>query len=744
MSGPRAPRALREVLRGSSEPVHASVRRALDLLEAGQETLSSLAHDLAAGLEGGAGDVLSDRPDRLLYATDASIYEMEPLAVVFPRSAEDVSHAVRVAGVRGVPVLPRGAATSLSGQTVNHAVVVDCSRYLNRILEIDEEGQWARVEPGVTVEQLNAAALPLGLHYAIDPSTKNRATLGGGIANNSCGTHSVIYGKTIDQVIELDVVLADGSTATFAEVGGSDLENFLSKDGLEGDIYRAVLRIADEQREEIERRYPKIQRRVSGYNLDEFTGDGPVNLAKVVVGSEGTLAFVTSARVRLEPLPALRGLAAVHFESIAAACAAVVPALAHEPAAVELADSTIIERCRESIGYRSLVDFVIGEPGGLLLIELFDDDAAHLRARLEAVARDLEDNAVAYGSHLTVDPAEQLRIWSMRSAGLGILMSVKGDAKPVAFVEDTAVPPERLGEWVVRFDEVVRRHGTTAAYYGHASVGCLHIRPLVVLKTEDGLATAHTLASEIADMVLEFGGSLSGEHGDGIVRGIFTERMFGPQLTAAFRELKQAFDPNGILNPGKIIDTPPFRDNLRLGPETRNRRPRTYLDFSADGGLAPAVELCNGQATCRKADGGMCPSFMVTGDEEHSTRGRANLLRQVLNGALPADQLGGRRIYEALDLCVECKACKAECPSGVDMAKLKYEVLTRYHRQNGTPLRSRLFGRISTIIRLQAAFPVLISIQNRLARFRFTRALLHRMLGIHRDRQLPPLARQGF
>jgi len=292
-------------------------------------------------------------------------------------------------------------------------------------------------------------------------------------------------------------------------------------------------------------------------------------------------------------------------------------------------------------------------------------------------------------------------------------MSVKGDRKPVAIVEDTAVPPERLGQWVVRFDEVVRRHGTVAAYYGHASVGCLHIRPLVVLKTEEGLESAYSLASEIADMVLEFGGSLSGEHGDGIVRGVFTERMFGPSLTAAFRELKRSFDPDGILNPGKIVDTPPFRENLRLGPATRNRRPHTYLDFSADGDLARAVELCNGQAACRKADGSMCPSFMVTGDEEHSTRGRANLLRQVLNGALPADQLGGRRVYDALDLCVECKACKAECPSGVDMAKIKYEVLTRYHRQHGTPLRSRLFGRIALLARLQTAVPALIPALNR-------------------------------
>ena len=732
------------MIEGVSPPLHESVARALELLRAGAGELQALADALAAGLERGREDVLVERPDRLMYSTDASIYEMEPLAIVFPRSVEDIQHVMKVANERAIPVLPRGAATSLSGQTLNHAVVVDCSRHLNRILEVNPDELWAKVEPGVVVEQLNREVRRHGLHYAIDPSTKNRATLGGGIANNSCGTHSVIYGKTIDQVIDLDVVLADGTVTLFEELEDHAFAAKMDLPGLEGDAYRATRRLAEEHAAAIDDRYPKIQRRVSGYNLDEFVGNGPLNLAKMVVGSEGTLAFMTGARVRLEPLPAVRGVAAVHFKTVADACAAVIPALSHEPSAVELADSTIIERCRDSIGYRSLVDFVIGDPGGLLLIELFDESADRLVDRLGEVARDLEERTEAYGTHITTDPTAQLAIWRMREAGLGILMSVKGDAKPVAIVEDTAVPPEKLADWVVKFDAVVKSHGTTAAYYGHASVGCLHIRPLVTLKTSEGLATAHSLASDIADMVLEYGGSLSGEHGDGIVRGVFTERMFGSELTDAFRELKRAWDPNGILNPGKIIDTPPFTENLRLGPDTVNRNPSTHLDFSADGGLARAVELCNGQAACRKLDGGMCPSFMATGDEEHSTRGRANLLRQALNGVIPIEELAGKRVYEALDLCVECKACKSECPSGVDMAKIKYEVLTRYHEQNGTPLRSRVFGRIATVSRLSTRFPALVPAMNKLAASAPVRALMHRTLGIHRDRKPPPLARRTF
>ncbi|MQA00187.1 MAG: FAD-binding protein [Dehalococcoidia bacterium] len=741
MTAEATPPRIRPVIEGRGHAPYASVRTALDVLHGPPAALDALASELAAGLEGGAEDVLVDRPGRLLFSTDASLYEMEPVAVVYPRSAEDVRHAILVAGRRGIPVLPRGAGTSLAGQSVNHAVVLDLSRHMDRVLEVNVEERWARVQPGVVLANLNRALRTTGLQYAVDPATQNRATIGGGIGNNSCGSHSVRYGKTIDQVLAVDVVLSDGSRTSFERLDGTALEAKLDLPGIEGDLYRGVRRIADEHRDEIDARYPRIQRRVSGYNLDDFLDEGAMDLARMVVGSEGTLVAVTEAKLRLVPIPAAKGLAVLHFDTVPRACEATLPLLEHDPAAIELVDRTIIQRCRESLGFASLVEFVQGDPGALLVVELTGDSADAVNSRIAALVEDMRQRQLGYAVHVSVDAGEQLRIWRMRQAGLGILMSVKGDAKPLAYVEDAAVAPELLPRFVERFDALVQSYGTSAAYYGHASVGCLHIRPMVNIKQVEGLQAMEGLASDVADLVLEFGGSLSGEHGDGILRGVFTERMFGARLTEAFRDVKRLFDPQGILNPGKVVDTPAFDDNLRLSPRTVNLNPPTYLDFSADGGMARSAELCNGQGACRKDDGGMCPSYMVTRDEEHSTRGRANLLRQALNGVLPPEALTGQAIYDALDLCVECKACKAECPSGVDMAKLKYEVLTKHHEAHGLPLRARLFAYIRAWSALGSRTP---GLANAIARLAPVRLLLHRTLGIHRERPLPALASRPF
>ncbi len=739
-----SPGPLRSVIRGETPPAQPSVQRALDLLEGAALALPGLAAELAAGLSGGHEDVRIDRASRLLYATDASIYEMEPIAVVFPRTTADVQHAVRVAAARGVPVLTRGAGTSLAGQAVNHAIVLDCSRHMTRVVEVNANERWARVQPGVVLDHLNRALRPHALQYAVDPATRNRATIGGGIGNNSCGAHSLIYGKTIDQVIAVDVVLADGSLATFEARDGDDLRARLDAPGLEGDVYRGVRRIAHREREEIAARFPRIQRRVSGYNLDEFTDDGAMDLARMIVGSEGTLAIVVEARVRLVPVPALKGIAALHFRSVIEACRAIVPALTLDAAAIELIDDTIIDRCRASLGYEDLVDFVRGDAGALLVVEVYGDTLDGLRAHLDRVEREMVRPGLAFDCVSTTDAREQARVWRMREAGLGLLMSVRGDTKPIAYVEDTAVPPERLADFVERFDAIAQKYGAEAAHYGHASVGCLHIRPAINIKTTAGAEAMHAIASEVADLVVEFGGSLSGEHGDGILRGVFTERMFGARLTEAFREVKRTFDPAGILNPGKIVDTPPFLDNLRLGPATVNAQPSTVLDWAREGGLAGAAEQCNGQGICLKDEGTMCPSYMVTHDEEHSTRGRANLIRQALNGALPVEALAGDRLHEALDLCVECKACKSECASGVDLAKLKYELLTARHEAHGLPLRARLFGHIATWSRLASMTGPLVPLLNLGASLPPVRALLHRALGIHRDRPLPRFARHPF
>ena len=730
---------LRNVIEGRSPSGFGSVGRARAMLNNGPNALTALADDLRDSLEN-SSDVLIDRPSRLLYATDASLYEMEPVAVVFPRSAADAAAAVAVARAHGVPLLPRGGGTSLAGQGVNHAVVLDFTRYMNAVLEVDVERRVARVQPGLVLSELNKAVREFGLHYPIDPSTANRATIGGGIGNNSCGTHSGLYGKTVDVVESLDVILSDGERLQFGQVEERRLRALIDTGTREGRLYRDLRELAQRERAEIGERFPDIPRRVSGYNLESLLDPARVNLSNLVVGSEGTLAVVTEATVQLAPLPIRRGILAAHFHTLIEAAEATLSANAYRPAAIELVDEIIIERCRSSVGYAPLAEFVVGEPGAILLIECFADHDAELAEQLAAIKSELQARGMGYAYVTETEPQAQARMWQMRQAGLGLLMSMHGDPKPAAFVEDTAVPPERLPEFVARFDAAVRARGLRAGYYGHAAAGCLHIRPVVNVKDPGGLDQTEALASEIADLVVEFGGSLSGEHGDGIVRGAFMEKMFGPRLVEAFRETKRIFDSEGLLNPGKIIDTPPFRDNLRLSPETVNHNPPGWLDFSAEGGLARAAEMCNGQGACRKFDGGMCPSFQVTQDEEHSTRGRANLLRQVLNGAMPLEELSGDRLHDALDLCVECKACKAECPSGVDLAKIKYEVLGHRHRARGVPLRARAFANISMLLQLGSLTPRLA---NAVASTAMAKLVLQR-LGVHPQRPLPRVARRTF
>jgi len=720
----------------NAAPLAPTVQRARDLTESDR---AAVVEDLKRGV---AGEVRSDRYNRLLYATDASLYQMEPVCVVFPTSAQDVQHVLQVANRARIPVMPRGGGTGLSGQTVNHAIVLDFSRNMRAALEFNVEEQWVRAQPGVVLTELNREAARHGLLYGIDPSTQNRATIGGGVGNNSCGAHSIVYGKTIDNVISIEAVLADASRTTFTRLEGAALNAKLDLGGLEGNIYRELRRIGHEQAAEIERRFPKIMRRVSGYNLDDFVHDtGPMDVARMVVGSEGTLAVITEAKLRLHKLPQLKGLAAVHFKTLVEAAEATVASLEHPVASIELIDSVIVERCRASLGFRHLAGFVEGTPGGILLIEMDGETDAEVAAKIDALKADLDRKGLGYHTFTTTDAAAQRNIWRMREAGQGLITSVRGPLKAATFVEDAAVAPEKLPEYIKRFQEIVANNHTEAAYYGHASVGCLHIRPMVNPKTSEGLDRMEKIATEVAGLVLEFGGSLSGEHGDGIVRGVFTERMFGPTLTNAFREVKRTFDPNGLLNPGKIIDTPGFRQNLRLEPDARTWEPVTYLDFTFEGGLAAAADQCNGQGACRKHEGGMCPSYMVTLEEEHSTRGRANLLRLAMSGALPREELTGDRLFEALDLCVECKACKSECPTGVDMAKIKYEVLAQRNELKGVPLRARLFAQINAVSRYTSPVGRLANLFSRIG---LLRSLMQRFTGIAAQRPLPVFATQSF
>jgi FAD/FMN-containing dehydrogenase/Fe-S oxidoreductase len=703
------------------------------------------------------GDVRFDPASRLLYSTDASMYQVEPVGVVVPRDRDDVQAAIEVTRGQGVALLPRGGGTSLTGQTVNHALVLDFSPHMNQVLEVNAEERWARVQPGLVQDELNHHVRPRGLLFGPDTSTSSRATLGGMLGNNSGGSHSIAYGLTVDHVIELTALLADGSRVVFGDVTPDVFERKCAQDDAEGRIYREVRRLRDTYADEIRARYPAHWRRVAGYNLNELLGIGvkpgsyagggngaprPLNMARLVVGSEGTFCTIVEAVVRLVRRPARTALDVIHYRDMQEALESSQAILETGPYAVELTDKMILDLARDNIEHRQRASFIQGDPAAILIVEYAGDTEAEVRAKVEALEARRQRERFGYAAHLAYDAAEQQSIWKLRKAGLGLLFGFKGDGKPIAFVEDTCVDPKHLAEFVPRFREIFARHDTDGAYYGHCSVGCLHIRPVIDLKTRRGVEQVEAIGREITDLVLQFGGTISSEHGDGRARSPFLERMYGPVIMRAFRELKAAFDPDHRMNPGNIVANADLTRHLRYGAQYTTWEPPTLLDFSGQGGFAAAVEMCNGVGECRKKlEGTMCPSYMATKDEEHSTRGRANALRAVLSGRLPASEFTGRRLYEVMDLCLECKGCKAECPANVDMAKLKYEFLYHYHRANGLPLRNRLFGHIARVNALGAPAAALV---NALSALPASRWLLEKVAGIDRRRPLPALAPETF
>ena len=584
------------------------------------------------------GEVRFDRLDRALYSTDASVYQIVPLGVVLPKTADDVRATLAICAQFGVPITARGGGTSQAGQSIGPGVILDCSKYLNRILEIKVEEKWVRVEPGCVLDDLNQQVKPLGLQFAPDISTANRATIGGMIANNSSGTHSIIHGKTIDHVLELKALLADGRVIDAHVLDDATWQAKCHQQDTEGAAYRAVGRLASEHADEIERRYPKILRRVGGYNLDAFTACGVAehsNLTHLFVGSEGTLGIVLEAKLRLVELPRVKALLVVQFADLLDALAATPTILTHRPAAVEVMDRFILDCTKLNADASRLRDFLQGDPGAILIVEFYGERAEELILKIDAAEADLRALNGECQYHRAIDGNAQARIWKLRTLALGLSMAEKGDAKAISFVEDTAVAPEHLRDYIAEFRQIIARHGTAAGVYAHASVGCLHVRPIVNLKTVEGVQRFQAIADDVADLVLKYGGALSGEHGDGLVRSPYQEKMFGPILYQAFREIKRTFDPHNLLNPGKIVDAPPLTSNLRYGPAYQTPDVPTTFDFSVDGGLLRAAELCAGVGECRKMRGGtMCPSFQATCDEQHSTRGRANTLRLALTGQL--------------------------------------------------------------------------------------------------------------
>ncbi len=709
--------------------------------------LQALEQALASVL--GGESVRSDRVSRALYSTDASVYQIVPLLVAFPATAGDVQAIVRVCREFRVPITARGGGTSQAGQAIGPGVIVDCSRHLDRVIEINPAERWARVQPGCVLDDLNQALKPYGLLFAPDISTSNRATIGGMIANNSSGARSVLYGKTIDHVLELRTVLSDGSMIHLEPLGEAELKIRCARSDLEGAGYRVIRRLAAEHADEIERRFPRILRRVGGYNLDAFAprpapgaATSDFNLARLFVGSEGTLGISVEAKLNLVELPRARATLVIQFVDLLEALAATPLILRHRPAAVEVVDKYVLDSTRLNAEASRLRDFLEGDPAAILLVEFYAESPELLPPRLTALRGDLERSGLGYHHVAVTDVAGQARVWKLRTMALGLSMAEKGDAKAISFVEDTAVAPENLRDYIAEFLALIARHQTKAGVYAHASVGCLHVRPVINLKNESGVQKFAAIAEEVSDLVLKYGGAISGEHGDGLVRSPFQEKMYGPELYQAFRELKQTFDPSGLFNPGKIVDAPPLSANLRYGAGYVSPALATTFDFSADGGVLQAAELCAGVGACRKKrEGTMCPSFQATREEKDSTRGRANLLRLAITGQLGFEGFTDPHLHEVLDLCLECKACKTECPTNVDMARLKAEFLDQSYRKHGVPARNRVFGHVADLGRIGCAWA---PVSNWVGERAWLRWLNEKLLGIDRRRRPPAFARQTF
>ncbi len=734
----------------------------------GQTDRPGLVEDLRGLID---GDVRFDDYSRELYATDASIYEVTPVGVVFPERTADVAAVVGYCAKREIPVLPRGGGTSLAGQAVNEAVVLDFTRHMTDLITVDPERRRARAQPGMYLGDLNAALESHGLKFAPDPAWGDKSALGGAIGNNSTGAHSLKYGKTDAYVQECEAVLADGTVTTFGEVTVEELRERADPDGdLEARIYAEVTRILDEERAEIESLYPDLKRNVSGYNLDWLVAeaqDGTVNLARLLCGSEGTLAVVTEAKIALEPVPETKSMALLSYEDLIDAMEDVAPILEHDPAAVEVLDDVLIDLARDTEEFGGLVESMLpAGAGAVLLVEFYaDSDSDGETAVADLLADRLHtspETAPGEGVEtVTGEPrramealeahedAERKRFWKLRKSGLPILLSRTTDAKHIAFVEDTAVPPANLPEYVADTQEVLSAHDTEASFYAHAGPGVLHIRPLVNTKTDAGVETMESIADEVTDLVVEYGGSVSGEHGDGRARTGWNEKLYGADLWETFRELKTAFDPDWILNPGQVVSRPEnptdMTENLRFDPEYElNAGFDPELTWDNENGMEGMVELCHGCGGCRgpqETTGGvMCPTYRAAEEEITSTRGRANMLRQAMSGDLP-EGVDNEFMHEVLDLCIGCKGCAKNCPSEVDMAKLKAEVSHEHHQEHGVSLRDRVFANVAWVSAIGSAFAPLSNWAQRLPGAGW---LAEKTLGIARERDLPAFRRESF
>ncbi len=679
------------------------------------------------------GELRHDALTKRIYSVDASIYEIEPLAVFFPKSEEEVQEALYEASKEQIPVIGRGAGTGIAGGCIGKGLVIDCSKYLTSILEFNEKEAYVRCQAGVVQNTLNAYLNERGYCLGPDTSTGNRATLGGMANNNSSGAHSIRYGKMVDHVLGATLLLSDGDRI---ELAALDEAAWLKKEQLtnrEGEIYRELRKLTEKYRIPIENDFPKLHRRVSGYNLDTLLNPFPKNLCNILVGSEGSFGITTELTIKLSKKPKYTALCILFFDDLLQSLERMKEYLSFKPFALEVIDETIVALAKMSPAMKGKLSWLPDKNQTLIIAEFDGESRSEVQDKVQAFAKLQKSVCIE-------SPQEAQQVWDMRKAGLGLLLSRRTYSRAIAFIEDLAVDPLDLADCMRELKVILNKYGKNAGIYGHAGAGCVHIRPFIDTRDHEDLKVMENIMRETAQLVTKFKGSLTGEHGDGLVRSWLNKEMFGETLYQAFCDIKSLFDPKGLANPGKVVATQTFLENLRLSPKSQLIEPTTFLNFEKEGGYALSVDLCNGNGQCRKKDGLMCPSYQGTHDERHSTRARAQSLRSIIHGHLPPETMTSDALYEILDLCLECKGCKTQCPSQIDMAKLKAEFLYQYQEKNGYSLRNLLFAHIGTANQLGTLFPQL---SNFLGNTTLSKKLLDK-IGITAQLPLPTFTHQRF
>jgi FAD/FMN-containing dehydrogenase/Fe-S oxidoreductase len=685
------------------------------------------------------GDVHEDLITRAIYSVDASIYELLPLGIVIPKNSHSLIKTIEIAFKHKIPVTARGAATGITGGCLGTGLIIDTSKYLNKILEINFEEKYVICEPGVVQDRLNEALGISGYRLGPDTSTGNRATIGGMLANNSAGARSLIYGCMVDHIKEVELILSNGETLFLKTISEEEWTKKMQLKTIEGNIYREIFRLINTHRKTIEEYFPKIPRHVSGYNLDRLLSS-TLNLSQLVAGSEGTLGIATKIKMSISKKPLFTGACVIHLETMIPAMHHIEDMLAFHPIALEMIDDKIINAARNSPSVRTKLDWLQGSPQGVFIAEFDASSQETLDSKLNEFAKYIHSISLGYAYTILNTPQKTAAVWEVRKAGLGLLLSKREYSRAIAFIEDLSIAPAKLAHFMEDFCKYIHSIGKEAGIYGHIGSGCMHIRPYIDLRKKEEISKMKKILNDISEMVLAYGGAMSGEHGDGFIRSWLNEKMFGPDLYQAFKDIKKVFDPHNLMNPGKIVNGPDFTENLRLSPKSQQKKISTFLDFSNEGGIELAADLCNGNGLCRKKETLMCPSFQASGDEYHSTRARAQTLRSIIHGIVPFEELTSKGMLDVLDLCIECKGCKKECPSLVDMAKMKSEILFQHQEKHGYSLRNKLFANLPRFNKLASPFATVF---NKFSTTKLSK-MIQNWLGITPERTLPQFSQERF